>query len=53
MSGFHVPCACMPVTNDLLNGATHNPDVYREYCRIEAVTGYSFRQNFWLSDIKT
>jgi 3'-phosphoadenosine 5'-phosphosulfate sulfotransferase (PAPS reductase)/FAD synthetase len=38
--------------NDLLNGATHNPEIYREYCRIEAVTGYSFRQNFWLSDIK-
>jgi 3'-phosphoadenosine 5'-phosphosulfate sulfotransferase (PAPS reductase)/FAD synthetase len=38
--------------NDLLNGATHNPEVYREYCRIEAVTGYSFRQNFWLSDIR-
>jgi 3'-phosphoadenosine 5'-phosphosulfate sulfotransferase (PAPS reductase)/FAD synthetase len=38
--------------NDLLNGATHNPDTYREYCRIEAVTGYSFRKNFWLSDLK-
>jgi 3'-phosphoadenosine 5'-phosphosulfate sulfotransferase (PAPS reductase)/FAD synthetase len=42
----------MGSTNDLLNGAMHNPDVYRELCRIEAVTGYSFRQNFWLSDIK-
>ncbi len=38
--------------NDLLNGATHNPDTYREYCRIEAVTGYSFRQDLWLSDLK-
>ena len=38
--------------NDLLNGATHNPDTYREYCRIEAVTGYSFRQKLWLSDLK-
>ncbi len=38
--------------NDLINGATHNPDTYREYCRIEAVTGYSFRKDFWLSDLK-
>ena len=38
--------------NDLLNGAVHNPDTYCEYCRIEAVTGYSFRKNFWLSDLK-
>jgi 3'-phosphoadenosine 5'-phosphosulfate sulfotransferase (PAPS reductase)/FAD synthetase len=38
--------------NDLLNGAIHNPDTYRELCRIEAVTGYSFRQNLWLSDLK-
>lgn len=38
--------------NDLLNGAAHNPDTYREYCRIEAVTGYSFRKDFWLSDLK-
>jgi len=38
--------------NDLINGAVHNPDTYREYCRIEAVTGYSFRKDFWLSSIK-
>lgn len=38
--------------NDLINGAVHNPDAYREYCRIEAVTGYSFRKDFWLSDLK-
>ena len=38
--------------NDLINGAIHNPDTYREYCRIEAVTGYSFRKDFWLSDVK-
>ena len=38
--------------NDLVNGAVHNPDTYREYCRIEAVTGYSFRKDFWLSDVK-
>jgi len=36
----------------LLNGAIHNPDTYRELCRIEAVTGYSFRQDFWLSDLQ-
>jgi 3'-phosphoadenosine 5'-phosphosulfate sulfotransferase (PAPS reductase)/FAD synthetase len=38
--------------NDLISGAVHNPDTYREYCRIEAVTGYSFRKDFWLSDLK-
>ncbi|MCA9890837.1 MAG: phosphoadenosine phosphosulfate reductase family protein [Anaerolineae bacterium] len=38
--------------NDLINGAIHNPDTYREYCRIEAVTGYSFRKDFWLSDLR-
>jgi 3'-phosphoadenosine 5'-phosphosulfate sulfotransferase (PAPS reductase)/FAD synthetase len=38
--------------NDLMNGAVHNPDTYREYCRIEAITGYSFRKEFWLSSLK-
>jgi len=38
--------------NDLINGAVHNPDTYREYSRIEAVTGYSFRKDFWLSDLQ-
>nr|WP_281721320.1 phosphoadenosine phosphosulfate reductase family protein [Nitrosomonas nitrosa] len=38
--------------NDLINGAVHNPDTYRQYCRIEAVSGYSFRKDFWLSDVK-
>jgi len=38
--------------NDLINGAVHNPATYQEYCRIEAVTGYSFRKDFWLSDLK-
>lgn len=37
---------------DLINGATHNPDTYRELCRIEAVTGWSFRNGFWLSDLQ-
>lgn len=36
-----------------INGAVYNPDTYREYCRIEAVTGYSFRKDFWLSDLKS
>ncbi|MCA0453951.1 MAG: phosphoadenosine phosphosulfate reductase family protein [Chloroflexi bacterium] len=48
-------CACCVLANvsDLINGAIHNPDTYRELCRIEAVTGYSFRQDFWLSDLKS
>ncbi len=47
-------CACcvLASVNDLLNGAVHNPDTYRELCHIEAVTGYSFRKDFWLSDLK-
>lgn len=47
-------CACcvLASVNDLLNGAVHNPETYRELCRIEAVTGYSFRKDFWLSDLK-
>ncbi|MBZ0283456.1 MAG: phosphoadenosine phosphosulfate reductase family protein [Anaerolineae bacterium] len=47
-------CACcvLASVNDLFNGAVYNPDTYRELCRIEAVTGYSFRPNFWLSDLK-
>jgi len=47
-------CALCILANmtDLLNGAVHNPNIYREYCRIEAVTGYSFRKDFWLSDLK-
>ncbi len=34
--------------NDLIKGAVRNP----AYCPIEAVTGYSFRKDFWLSDVK-
>lgn len=47
-------CACCVLASvgDLLNGAIHNPQTYRELCRIEAVTGYSFRLNLWLSDLK-
>ena len=37
---------------DLINGAVHNSGTYRELCRIEAVTGWSFRNHFWLSDLK-
>jgi 3'-phosphoadenosine 5'-phosphosulfate sulfotransferase (PAPS reductase)/FAD synthetase len=47
-------CACCVLgsVNDLLNGAIHNPETYCELCRIEAVTGYSFRKGFWLSDLQ-
>ena len=38
-------------THDLLNGAIHHPETYRELCRIEAVTGYSFRPHSWLADL--
>lgn len=42
----------LATSNDLLNGAEHNPETYRQLCEIEAVTGYSFRQGFWLSDLR-
>jgi 3'-phosphoadenosine 5'-phosphosulfate sulfotransferase (PAPS reductase)/FAD synthetase len=38
--------------NDLTNGALHNPDTYRELCRIEYVSGYSFKNGWWLSDLR-
>ena len=54
LGNTRLSCACcvLASVNDLLNGAVHNPDTYRELCRIEAVTGYSFRKDFWLSDLK-
>ncbi len=54
LGNARLSCACcvLASVNDLLNGAAHNPDTYRELCRIEAVTGYSFRQDCWLSDLQ-
>jgi 3'-phosphoadenosine 5'-phosphosulfate sulfotransferase (PAPS reductase)/FAD synthetase len=54
LGNTRLSCACcvLASVNDLLNGALHNPDTYCELCRIEAVTGYSFRQGFWLSDLQ-
>ena len=54
LGNYRLSCAlCVLASlNDLINGAVHNPATYREYCRIEAVTGYSFRKDFWLSDLK-
>lgn len=48
-------CACCVLgsVSDLINGAANNPDTYRELCRIEAVTGWSFRKDFWLSDLQS
>lgn len=42
----------MASQNDLLNGSEHNPDTYRELCRIEAESGWSFRAKMWLSDLR-
>jgi 3'-phosphoadenosine 5'-phosphosulfate sulfotransferase (PAPS reductase)/FAD synthetase len=54
LGNHRLSCACcvLASVSDLLNGAAHNPETYRELCRIEAVTGYSFRKDFWLSDLK-
>lgn len=54
LGNTRLSCACCVLgsVNDLLNGAIHNPDTYRKLCCIEAVTGYSFRKDFWLSDLK-
>ncbi|MDX1991066.1 MAG: phosphoadenosine phosphosulfate reductase family protein [bacterium] len=54
LGNTRLSCACCVLgsVNDLLNGAIYNPETYRELCRIEAVTGYSFRKDLWLSDLK-
>jgi 3'-phosphoadenosine 5'-phosphosulfate sulfotransferase (PAPS reductase)/FAD synthetase len=54
LGNHRLSCACcvLASVNDLFNGAAHNPDTYCELWRIEAVTGYSFRKDFWLSDLK-
>lgn len=38
--------------NDLVNGATHNPETYIALCEIEVVSGWSFKNKWWLSDLR-
>ena len=38
--------------NDLMNGAIHNPDTYRELCRIELESGFSFQPKKWLCSLR-
>lgn len=38
--------------NDLKNGAEHNPDHYRQLVDLEIKSGFSFRMNFWLADLR-
>lgn len=38
--------------NDLLNGATHHPEIFRELCQIEIESGFSFRHKFWLGALR-
>ena len=38
--------------NDIENGAEWQPDTYRELVDIEIESGYSFRQNLWLKDLR-
>lgn len=54
LGNSRLSCACcvLASVSDLINGAIHNPDTYRELCRIEAVTGWSFRHGLWLSDLQ-
>jgi 3'-phosphoadenosine 5'-phosphosulfate sulfotransferase (PAPS reductase)/FAD synthetase len=48
-----VSCALCILANkgDLLNGATQDPDLFREYCDIEIESGFSFRQSLWLGHL--
>lgn len=47
-------CAiCVLATeNDIRNGIDDNPELYRELCRIEGASGFTFRQNMRLSDLR-
>ncbi len=38
--------------NDLLNGAEHQPDHYRDLVDLEIASGFSFRQGLWLADLR-
>ena len=38
--------------NDILNGIEQDPDLYREYTRIEMRSGFSFRQGLWLLSLR-
>jgi len=42
----------MASANDLLNGALHNPDTYRELVDLEIESGYAFRHGQWLADLR-
>lgn len=53
LKSTRLSCACciMGSANDIRIGAEWNPDAYIALCRIEAISGYSFRKDFWLSDL--
>lgn len=36
---------------DLRNGASQNPEVYREYVQLEIESGYAFQPQRWLGDV--
>ncbi len=38
--------------SDLLNGAEHQPDHYRDLVNLEIASGFSFRQGLWLADLR-
>ncbi len=37
---------------DLLNGAEHQPNHYRDLVDLEIASGFSFRQGLWLADLR-
>lgn len=39
-------------TNDIMNGALHQPETYRELCDIEIESGFSFKQGQWLGTLR-
>jgi 3'-phosphoadenosine 5'-phosphosulfate sulfotransferase (PAPS reductase)/FAD synthetase len=38
--------------NDINNGIEHNPDYYRELVKLEQASGFTFRQNLRLADLR-
>lgn len=46
-------CFCVLASeNDLLNGIENDAELYIEYCKIEVISGWSFREKLWLGSLR-
>lgn len=54
MGNQRLSCAICVLASrsDIVNGAQHNPDLYREIVQMEKESGFGFRQDLWLSDLE-